>query len=580
MPGRLLACALTGSMAWAAVLGGSSPSAADIGRFAAYRGPQQDSTRIHLTPTASKPQNKLWWQAGAWWGLLYTGKDHTARIAELRPDHTWRLTDAVVARNPIGLGDAVSRDGTVHILIRTDRGLTVGSWRFRADRREYRRVDGSTHLVATRSSSSAALAMDTRGRLWAAYTISRRLWLAHSGPGGRRWTQAFVPDVPGAAVGMGEIADLVAFDGSIGVMWSNQRDNRFVMAVHRDTDNDSRWSVETPLRGPGMVDDHISLQVVPGDGGDTVLAAVKTSLNDRDVPADSPLVMLLRRTGDGWSQHVVATIEDNWTRPVLAVDTDRTTYVVARRAGSIVLKSASLDDLRFPPGRGQVVMAGSGASFTDPTVPTGTVDSVCGLVVLASDLRSRRYWHAEMAIDATPEPRRSGCRPAIDAPAPPERPNAVVNQSSVRLTWDVATESAQWLPAGDARAVLRYTVFRDAVRIGSTSQTAFLDTPSDHEPHEYAVSVVDASGRRSEPSEPVQVRVASLAGSGRSGIATVWLAALLVTLGCALAGAYVHGRTRARRGVDSAWRAFASSEVSLPMLPAAQGKHARGRHRR
>ncbi|MGH8894510.1 MAG: hypothetical protein ACRDWY_14590, partial [Actinomycetes bacterium] len=402
--------------------------------------------------------------------------------------------------------------------------------------------------------------------------------VAHSTESRSRWTSPAAPPVGGISVDQGEIVEVVAFDESIGVFWSDQRRDRFHFALHRDADPDHVWTSEAPLSGTGLADDHISAQVVRAEQRDIPLVVVKTSLDDRGADGDRPLVFVLRRNGpDAWSTHQVATVDDHWTRPVLSVDTAGTVYAFGRVSGSVVLKTAQLDDLAFRPGPGTVVLGGSPTVYTDPTVPAQMVDSVCGIVLLASDSAGREYGHAEMAVNAPADPDRSGCDEGRAAPPAPTLASAAVHGDAVRLTWEPSSELTQWTPASDP-AEARYTIFRDDVRIGSTTQTTFLDTPDDASTYTYAVRVQNRAGHASPLSDPVRVRVDGIGSDGPAGLPTAWLVvAAVVAAGCVAVGAYVHGRARVRRSAATAQAWFTESSVSLPMMPAPTGKHARRR---
>ena len=88
---------------------------------------------------------------------------------------------------------------------------------------------------------------------------------------------------------------------AVGVLWSNQRTQRFGFRVHRDGDppDASAWFAdEVPASqsalhiGGGMADDHLNVAVA-SDG--TLFAAIKTSYNS----SSAPLVGLLVRRPNG-----------------------------------------------------------------------------------------------------------------------------------------------------------------------------------------------------------------------------------------------------------------------------------------
>lgn len=548
------------------------PALAGIGRYASYEGPTYAPGGIHLTPTAAKPQNKLWWHDGRWWALLVADDERELRVASLGADHTWSLGTAGVARAVYGTGDVVARGAETFVLVRTAAGLVALTLRYDPAQAAYRLQRKRTAVVAPRGSNTAALTTDAEGRLWTAYIRADRVWVAHSGRDRRRWVPAYPLPRQGGRLAPGEIVDVVAFDDRVGVFWSDQLRGEFRFATRAASGPEGSWTTETVVRGPGIADDHVSTAVLRRPGGDVVLAAVKTSLGDAGEADSSPLVVTLRREAPGrWSRHTVATVGDNWTRPVLALDAAGTAYVVGRRAGSIVAKSAPTTTLDFTPGPGTVLMGSSGASLTDPTVPAQVVDQVCGLLVLASDATRRAYWHGEVALDLPGRLAGAACPPPESAA--PISLDATVAEGLVRLSW--AEDAAVWTPAGEPVA-RRYAVHRDGERVGVTTGTTFVDQPSTAGRHVYRVSPARAMGGPAEGTATVTVDPAATTAAMPGSLRDL---ALLAGAGLALtAGAGAAARARRRRRwqeEDLARARLASTVLTVPAVPPPRGRHAR-----
>lgn len=562
---------LVWALAAAATLLPAVPALAEVGRYASYRGPDYAPGATHLTPTAAKPQNKVWWRDGRWWTLLVADDDRQLRVASLAADHTWSPSTTGVVRAVYGTGDVLARGAETFVLVRTEAGLLALSLRYDPAQAAYRLQRNRTAIVAPRGSNTAALALDAEGRLWAAYIRADRVWVAHSDPGRRRWVPAYPVPRQGGRLSPGEIVDMVAFDDRVGVFWSDQRRGEFRFASRAAAGPERSWTTEIVARGPGIADDHVSTAVLWRPEGDVVLAAVKTSLGDAGEADSSPLVVVLRREDAGtWSPHTVATVGDNWTRPVLALDAAGTAYVVGRRAGSIVAKAAPASTLDFAPGPGTVLMSSSGASLTDPTVPGQVVDQVCGLLVLASDTARRAYWHGEVALDLPARLAGSACRPAESAA--PISVDATVNERLVRLSW--AEDGAVWTPAGE-RVARRFAVHRGGRRIGVTTGTTFVDQPARAGRYVYRVSPVPAGRGAAVGTETVRVeRVATTAVPAYlRDLALLAGAGLVLTAG---AGAAVRVRRRRRWQEQDLFRARLASTVrTVPAVPQPRGRHAR-----
>jgi hypothetical protein len=315
---------------------------------------------------------------------------------------------------------------------------------------------------------------------------------------------------------------------------------------------------------------------VPHRDGSTIVAAVKTSRDESDDSADEPLVLVLRRDPAGtWSSHQVATVGDDVTRPAIAVDAANTVYVVGRRAGSIVYKSAPLADLTFEPGPGTRLMSNDVASFTDPTMTQQVVDARTGLVVLASDFLGHRYGHVEISVGGGSAAGASGAPATITRPVAPSDLRGRVVDGAVRLVWAPSSADGLWAPAGRPATVRGYTVLRDGSPIAVTQGTSYVDsTPAGDRSHTYAVRARGLGGTRSAASAAVEVFVPP--GVDGDGLPTAYLLMVILVALAALGGGGLAARSHRReRG----------RELSLPRprtpavlrSPASTGRHARRR---
>lgn len=514
---------------------------AEVEKVAGYAGPAYGPGLRHA-PTGVKPQSKLWWHDGSWWALMY-GTDSVVRVYELRADHTWRPTPTVLAGSTQrSIGDVLSVGNALHVLMRTSGGLQLTNLTYDRAKRTYGRDTGFPAVISRGGTDAATLAQDSRGRLWVSFIANGAVTVTRSLDSGHLWAEPFVPAQAGTGLAQGEITETVSLGDAIGVLWSDQGSGAFRFMRHADDAVDSRWTVETALKGPGLADNQINAQVVRGPQGATLLAAVKTSQGDHGEAGTSPLNLVLARSPKGqWTTHVVGTVADQQTKPLLAVDTNNQVYVFAREARSIVYKSAPLQTLEFPPGSGTRVLDGQDSSFTDPTGTTQILDATSGIVALVSDVTGKRYWHLEMAIDA-PVAATSKERSDTQAPATPANLRGYVAAGSVRLTWAPSDDGRHWAPASDLAPVLGYRVFRDGVRIGSPRVTVYSDSPPSGRSHAYTVEAVDLSGNSSAPSPVLQVSVRrpssgagvdvpSQLGAIGAGVAGLGLVVLLLVAG-------------------------------------------------
>ncbi len=522
------------------------------------------SADLHATPTRTENQSKLWFSADAWWAVMLEPTGLTARIFELMPDHTWRPTSAVVNGDVLDIGDTLHEGDSVHVLTRQkDESLYDVLLTFDPAARDYRVV--ASHLVTTRGSATpAAMARDSTGRLWVGFASSTTVVVTSSTDNGATWS-GFHELAPTGTGTTPEAAALVAYDDRIGILWSDQKAGSFEFASHHDGDDPHTWVREQALVGPAEADNHISLARIDGDPSDTLVAAVKTSENEVGQPLDSPLIeVLVRKPGGQWSATPVGTIGDQLNNPVLQVDpVTRTLHVFAAGHGDIVTKRASLDDIRFAPGLGDLVLSGGRGVLADPAVSKDPVDVRSGILVLASDTDNHVYRHAEVPI----VPAAPVADP--DDHTPPTAPGGVqghvASGGTVVLSWTPATDGDRWVPGRQGVPVRDYVVQRDGVDVATVDSTSFVDQLHDVPAGtslQYDVVAVDFAGNRSDP---VRVTVDLPAAEPNTLPLAIGIGLLLVTL---LGGGVALWRYRVARALTAAQRDDAvSARVHTPPEP-------------
>jgi hypothetical protein len=443
--------------------------------------------------TNDKAQSKLWWNDGSWWSLMVNPADSQVQIFELMPDHAWRATGTVVDNRATSNGDALWDGNKLYVASnQASSPLRVVRFSYDAGARRYVLDAGFPVNVNSGGSKSAAIAKDSTGKLWVTYTRSGTVWVAHTTTNDATWGSPFVPPVADTSITADDISSVVAWQGHVGVMWSNQNSGSFRFAVHRDGAPTNSWTLETALSGIGLADDHINLKTLASDASGRLHAAVKTGQDElATVKSTDPLVMVLTRSSTGtWSSAVAGTVASRHTKPMIMIDeTNRELYFFARRGNQIMYKRSPLGDIVFPSGHGEVFMAESGTFLDSPSGSKQPLNSTTGVVVLASSLTNLFYYHGAMAI-----------RPASDTVAP-SVPESVVAQavsaSSVQLSWAASS---------DAVGVAGYRVFRDGVQVAEQVGTSFVDqglTPSSV--YSYEVAAFDAAGNVSGRSVAVRV---------------------------------------------------------------------------
>lgn len=441
-------------------------------------------------PTADKPQSKLWYVAGAWWALMLSPADGAVHVFELRSDHTWRDTGTVVDTRSNSTGDALW-DGT-HLYVASRApdasGLYVTRLSYLAGSRSWSVDSGFPVSVKTGSMESATIAKDTTGMLWVTFTQGDKVFVKHTSDADNHWAPSYVVPVADTAVSYDDISAVIAFDGKIGVFWSNQNTGTFDFAIHRDGDPDSAWTREVPESGDHLADDHMNVKsLVAGDDG-RLYVAVKTSRNDVSSNTSEPIIQLLTRSADGtWRAVTYGTVGTGLTRPELLIDeADGQLYLFATApedGGTIYYKSTSLTSPSFGTGRGTPFITYSGAVINNISTTKQTVSASTGIVAIAADSAAHRYYHAEMPI--------SGVSTA-DTVAPSVPAGTTATADSARSV------SLSWQPATDNVAVTGYDVFRDGSRVATVAQPQWTDaTVQPSTTYHYTLDAFDAAGNHS-----------------------------------------------------------------------------------
>jgi hypothetical protein len=216
---------------------------------------------------------------------------------------------------------------------------------------------------------TASLALDSTERLWMACDSSTEVVVRYSDLSDVYQTWS-APIVLASGIDPDDISTVVAFNGQVGVLWSNQVTRRFGFRVHADTDPPEEWSAdEVPAAqsalnlGLGMADDHLSV-VAASDG--TLYAAVKTGYDTEGQPA---LALLVRLPSGSWEDpyEVLAFEAAQMTRPIVVLDEEKgklaVIYTTHRlpfadlTGGAIAYRVSDMSDISFGPPR--VLMLGS-----------------------------------------------------------------------------------------------------------------------------------------------------------------------------------------------------------------------------
>jgi PKD repeat protein len=376
------------------------------------------------TASGSKPESKLWFHDGLWWGSLWDTDTNDFHIHRLDlASSTWVDTGVALDDRPTTRAD-VLWDGT-KLYVASHRYTSTPSAGYPA--RLYRFSYDATHKTWTRDpgfpatihdyrTETMVIDKDTTGVLWATWVRDQRVYVSHTAGNDATWVTPYVLPGIGTTVDPDDISSVIAFQppggpGRIGVMWSNQTTSTVYFATHDDGAPDGSWTTTAALQGSKLADDHVNLKAA-GDGSGRVFAAVKTS----NTTAATPLVMLLTLdpTSGAWSSRPVANVSDSHTRPIVVIDQGAALARVVmtgpqppatsgQNGGSIYEKTAPLADPIFATGLGTPIIRDADVpDMNDPSSTKQPLDGSTGMVILAGNDTTDRYWWSFDPLGGTP----------------------------------------------------------------------------------------------------------------------------------------------------------------------------------
>ena len=399
-------------------------------------------------PTGEKPESKLWWNDGLWWGSLYNPTAGEYRIHWMDfSTQDWVDTGIVLDEREESRADTLWDEASGKLYVAThvkqDNPGTTNNpdnfgrllrFSYNATTDTYTLDDGFPVTVNDDRTEALVIDKDDTGRLWVAY-VSRpqssddyQVYVNYTTTPGNDtvWSTPLTLPFAEAHVGLGDMASLIAFSddggGKVGVMWNNSLDGEFYFASHAtNMAPDTGWTLEG-LDVAYPSNDHINLATTT-DGH--VLAAIKTNAPN---PSDPTIAVVARDSDGSFSFHPISPVSSNDTRPILVInDSTNEAYVFATSnatGGRICYHQAELAtplaNTVFPTqncldGR-EVLMQGEGEApllisdetynmFNNATSSKRNVTDESGILVLASDDDNGSvYGHGSIGIEPPPPP--------------------------------------------------------------------------------------------------------------------------------------------------------------------------------
>ena len=205
--------------------------------------------------SGEKPESKLWWNAGSWWGSLFDSTSQQYHVFRLdRATQTWQDTGTALDNRPNTRADTLW-DGShlyvsSHVTAASNTAASAGK-PARLYRLSYAPAAGTYTVDAgfpvpinDVSSETLTIDKDSTGTLWATWTqvggnstngFTNTVYVNATTGSDDSWGTPFAMPTAGANPAPDDISAVVAYGGNkVGVMWSNQIDETVYWAVHVD----------------------------------------------------------------------------------------------------------------------------------------------------------------------------------------------------------------------------------------------------------------------------------------------------------------------------------------------------------
>jgi len=368
--------------------------------------------------TGEKPESKLWWNDGFWWGSLWSSAGNAYHIYRLDlATQDWVDTGTAIDDRSDSRADTLWDGQSLYVVSHIFAASAVAApagergelyrYSYDAGTQTYTLDAGFPVEVTGGKSETLVLAKDSVDTLWVTYVENRQVMVNHSLNGDDSdWGTPFVLPVGNEAnVTKDDISSVIAYNQHIGIMWSNQNSPKTMyFAVHPTGTPDTVWTKVRSYTVSG--DDHINLKSLQVDSAGDVFAVIKTSQS-------SALIVLLVcennlnrcKSESDWTSYPVYNADFSPTRPILLIDTDnRELYVFNRVIYEVIdlvnhkgiyYKKTDMDNIQFDVGGigTPFIKSATETGINDPTSTKQNLNNTTGLVVLASDKQPDYYFH-------------------------------------------------------------------------------------------------------------------------------------------------------------------------------------------
>ncbi len=255
------------------------------------------------TPTADKPQSKLWYMDSSWWAVL---PDSSGPTLWQRTNSGWKEHNKVSNRlkGIPGRADVWYENRTATAVSVSDTSLSTSSLCiFRIKSRDSSDVNLQAKVLARLNLpqkknpdiETATITKDAEGEWWVAADVGGKSIYVWASKDAVHWSSAMLV---GRNINPDDISCITALKNSVIVIWSNQNDQAVYSREHINGQPVDSWSIiHTVGTGGNTADDHINT-ALSADG--TLLFATKNSVDETNLPQ---LVLRVRKPGEKWNNY-------------------------------------------------------------------------------------------------------------------------------------------------------------------------------------------------------------------------------------------------------------------------------------
>lgn len=366
------------------------------------------------SPIGQGGQSALWFNDGAWWGVLLDAGSQTFRIHQLDwPNLAWIDTGTVVHERSSARSDVLWSGNHLYVVSggekdRTSNGVVVSRFSYDPAARVYAR-DANFPVVLTQNGvRSVSLTRDSIGVLWIAYIDQNSLFVRHSLDTDLVWAAGLTPAAPEMS-GQIDAAAITHVGSATALVWTEATTDLVHVGVHLDTQPQDAWTMTSvEVAGLSLGQDELAVTAMEDDGAPRIYIALRTSLDalpNRDRMA--PQIVLIDAVLGGQSTvHVVSRVLDEQTKPIALLDSERRTLYVASTSRSepgsgIYYTQSRIDDISFPAGPGLALTGGETAMRVSAlTSSKQPISILTGMVLLGADTARGTYRY--VAVDLGP----------------------------------------------------------------------------------------------------------------------------------------------------------------------------------